>query len=537
VQGDSNQRLAGGIAGAMTIVESWELFGAFLAAANRNERCADGGACVPEPDRRDPVFIRSFGDLVVGGKGLRRVTPALDLGVEIAGRFYAASDELGFDWDATSFWALALATWDLGRTGPLPVILHANFGYLADRSHRLASFEFPNNPSVHSRAVAGYAYGIGRGRLRGALALEAPITNLISGSRLAPFFEYQVERVGGSGDPAFAAYLPPRCGNAAGQTRCSTERVQQRVVLGLRSAWTNGLVFDFGVEIGAGSVGYPFGAPVPPWNIILGLGRTSRPPPTPPVVVVERTVEVPAAPKTGSVTGRVVDGGTNTPIEGAIVAIAGAARSRVATDPDGTFTSRELLPGQQELSVSAPGFEAAVVRPTISVGSSTPIEVSLKRATLAPTPETPSPAEVTPQPVTPGDAGKTGASPLSWDKNRLVLPRPIRFVGEDSSGTEPTRESHELLLQVAAALKARASAGRVRVEAHWDSSIDREAARRLTQQQADAIVRALVAAGVAADRLEAVGLGSSQPRGLNLGPLSRARNRRVEIVLVSSASR
>ncbi|HEY0713156.1 MAG TPA: OmpA family protein, partial [Polyangia bacterium] len=503
----------------------------------RNQRCADGAVCVAETDRRDPVFIRSFGDLVVGGKGLHRVAPALDLGVELAARLYAASDELGFDWDATSFWALALATWDLGKGGPLPVVVHLNLGYLADRSYRLASFDLPNNPSVHSRAVAGYAYGIGRGRLRGALALEAPITNWVSGSRIAPFFEYQVERVGGDGDPAFAAYLPPRCGNGPNQTRCSESRVQQRIVLGLRANWASGVSLDFGVEIGAGSVGYPFGPPLAPWNLVLGLGRASTPAPPPPVMVVERVVEVPAPVKTGSVSGRVLDAQTGAPIEGAVVALPGAARSRVASDPDGSFASRELLPGQQDLEVSAPGYQPTVVQAAVNVGTATSIDVKLQpRTEAAPSvPSAPAPASsVAPAPV-PADTVKAPQARLTWDKGRLQLPRPIRFANDDGTG-ELTGDSQDLVKQVAAAVKARPQAERVRVEAHWDSGIDREAARKLTQQQAEAVARAITAAGVAPDRIEAVGMGSSQPKGLNLGPLSRARNRRIEITVAGATA-
>jgi outer membrane protein OmpA-like peptidoglycan-associated protein len=541
VQGDSNQRLAGGLTGAFTIDEHWEVFGALLAATNRNRRCADNNLCVPETDRRDPVFIRSFGDAVVGGKSLFQVKPSLDLGLELGMRLHAASDELGFDWNATSFWVLALGSWDVGVGGPLPVIVHANAGYIADRSYRLASFELPNNPSVHSRAVAGYAYGIGRGRFRGGLALEAPITNLVSGSRFSPFFEYQIERVVGSGDPAFAAYLPPGCGNAPGQTRCAESRVQQRIVFGLRANWTNGLSLDVGVEIGAGSVGYPFGPPLAPWNLILGLGRSSTPAPTPRVMVVERVVEVPAPVKTGTVSGRVVDGQNQTPIAGAIVAPAGAARSRVATDPDGSFVSRELLPGQQDLEVSAPGFDSVVVRAVVTLGTATPIEVTLRR-TQPPTPtpptESPSPPPTSNAPAPPEGVANGAKGGVALNKGRVVLPRPIKFASDSGErAAELTDDSQVLLRQVAAVLKAQPEASRARIEAHWDSSLEREAARRLTQQQADTIARALTAAGIAPERIEAVGMGSSQPKGLNIGPLSRARNRRIEITVPAAAAR
>ena len=53
----------------------------------------------------------------------------------------------------------------------------------------------------------------------------------------------------------------------------------------------------------------------------------------------------------------------------------------------------------------------------------------------------------------------------------------------------------------------------------------------LSQRRADAVRDALVAAGVAANRITAVGLGESQPVADNTTEEGRARNRRVDVIL------
>jgi outer membrane protein OmpA-like peptidoglycan-associated protein len=87
------------------------------------------------------------------------------------------------------------------------------------------------------------------------------------------------------------------------------------------------------------------------------------------------------------------------------------------------------------------------------------------------------------------------------------------------------------VLDELAALLNQPGIEKVRIEAHWDSGIDKAKAQALTQQQAEAVARQLGTRGVPPARLEAIGAGSSRPRVPNLGPQSRARNRRVEITL------
>lgn len=69
--------------------------------------------------------------------------------------------------------------------------------------------------------------------------------------------------------------------------------------------------------------------------------------------------------------------------------------------------------------------------------------------------------------------------------------------------------------------------GRWRVAGHTDANGVEARNVELTQQRAQAVKAALVAAGIAPERLEAVGLGSARPLADNSSREGRLRNRRV----------
>ncbi len=76
---------------------------------------------------------------------------------------------------------------------------------------------------------------------------------------------------------------------------------------------------------------------------------------------------------------------------------------------------------------------------------------------------------------------------------------------------------------------------RVRIEGYTDSQGSADSNLRLSQQRADAVRDALVAAGVRAARIEAVGLGAERPIADNKTAAGRGRNRRVEVIVLRAA--
>ncbi|MMZ64144.1 Peptidoglycan-binding protein ArfA [compost metagenome] len=71
----------------------------------------------------------------------------------------------------------------------------------------------------------------------------------------------------------------------------------------------------------------------------------------------------------------------------------------------------------------------------------------------------------------------------------------------------------------------------VTIEGYTDSSGDMRHNMKLSQQRANTVKKALVAYGVQARRITAVGKGSLNPIADNDTPEGRAKNRRIEAVI------
>jgi OmpA-OmpF porin, OOP family len=89
-----------------------------------------------------------------------------------------------------------------------------------------------------------------------------------------------------------------------------------------------------------------------------------------------------------------------------------------------------------------------------------------------------------------------------------------------------------LLAQVIAVLRDTPEIRTVRIEGHTDGRGKPGYNRRLSQRRAESVLRHLVAAGIAISRLRAKGLGSDQPIVANDTAAHRAKNRRVEFVVL-----
>lgn len=72
----------------------------------------------------------------------------------------------------------------------------------------------------------------------------------------------------------------------------------------------------------------------------------------------------------------------------------------------------------------------------------------------------------------------------------------------------------------------------VEVAGHTDSDGSEAANRRLSQERAAAVRQALSERGVEAERLSAVGYGQAQPIAPNDTPENKARNRRIELIVI-----
>ena len=576
VGGDSDQRLRGELAVGFTPHRRIELFGALLDSSNRNARTRTTAD-------RDPELLKSYGDLVLGAKGVYPLSPAATLGFELGLKFLAGVSDLALSPSSTSLWVGPVLTYDLRNTQEnVPVRVHAGVNYYLDNSSNLRDL---SGLAPNSKEATLFGYGIAPSRLRVAVAADAPLGKELVPIPLDPFVEYHFEYATSSADSTFSAYEPPACGNGASSQACVDNRDSHWVTLGLRAVVFHGLTADVGVDLRLRSAGFPYGPPVPPYNVLFGLSLpvdldTLVHPP-----VVTRTVEVAASPRQGSIRGQ-VRSAEGAPVPGAVIIIARRPHANAAADGEGIFTTVDLDPGPVDLQVSAPGFESALVQVKVTAGRVEPVTVTLVAkppsaalhgraigrdgkgvaATIrvAGQGKTEGIFELHADPagayavsLPPGTYRARAEAPglpaqetqldlaVNQDKTmdfvwRPSLPNPnvslgdgiirlgqsIRFVGV-SAKLAP--DAQRLLDGVADLLNAHPEVHKVEVVAHWDDGLAAPAVDTLTQQQAEAVRGYLLARGIAGDRLAAQGAGATQPLLPITTPASRLKNRRVEL--------
>ena len=74
---------------------------------------------------------------------------------------------------------------------------------------------------------------------------------------------------------------------------------------------------------------------------------------------------------------------------------------------------------------------------------------------------------------------------------------------------------------------------RIRIEGHTDSTGPAAVNMRISQARADSVRDALVAMGIQADRIQAIGMGEEFPIATNQTEEGRSQNRRVDVILLN----
>ena len=122
-----------------------------------------------------------------------------------------------------------------------------------------------------------------------------------------------------------------------------------------------------------------------------------------------------------------------------------------------------------------------------------------------------------------------GVSLVVVGSDRLVIKDSVYFAYNKA---EILARSTQLLDQIAKTLERTAAIKKVRIGGHTDSRGNDDYNRELSDRRANAVMEALVARGIDAGRLEAIGYGEDSPIDSNKTSKGRASNRRVEFVIV-----
>ena len=108
----------------------------------------------------------------------------------------------------------------------------------------------------------------------------------------------------------------------------------------------------------------------------------------------------------------------------------------------------------------------------------------------------------------------------------------LEVVFFDTAKSTIQKKSDPLLKEVAQLFKDNLDIRKVRVEGHTDNAGKEEANIKLSQERADAVKARLISLGIDAGRLESKGFGPTRPVADNKTKEGKAKNRRVEFVIV-----
>jgi outer membrane protein OmpA-like peptidoglycan-associated protein len=171
------------------------------------------------------------------------------------------------------------------------------------------------------------------------------------------------------------------------------------------------------------------------------------------------------------------------------------------SDPTGLF-SASLPVGPYKVVAEAPGFPTKEAQLDIAAAQDKQLDILLKNRPVNPN-------------VTLGDTGIALKQPIKFRPGLAKLDAKVQT---ELDGVADIMEDHGEIKSL-------------RIEAHWDTTPGAKV-KEVTQQQADAIKAYLVKKGVPDGRIDAAGMGADKPLVPNIGPASKAKNRRVDLIVV-----
>jgi hypothetical protein len=570
--GDRHARLRGAVNLGFTFTKWTEVYFAINSSSNRNTR--DQGA------RQDPPTVFALGDMNFGIKGAYRfLNGGLGLGGQVGMGLIAGSERLRTARVNFDFAVILGADLRYLTKREFPMRITGNLGWTLDNSPKLVKWGDISDPL--SREVLRFASGVNHSRVNTKLAVDFPIRlGKDKQYGIDPIIEYNWD-IATYKEDSFIELTEQFGGSPL-------KRSQAWLTLGLRANVYSGLFLDAAVDVGTTSPSYEFGPPVPPYQIIFGLGWSIDPKPRVkevPVPMDDGTGNEPVL--EGRVIGRVTDLEGN-PIANAKVSFPGLAPNVILTDEAGMFTSFRFPEGPVTISVELPDGSVVEQMADVRVGEDSQVDIVADAG----------PAE---DPVFDGTfLGKDGVGIKvsvaidgmgiketfeSDDTGRIAIALPlgdykgiVTAVGYDAKeitfsvtdqgaivsetlttgggGTAPAGSltetplvsgnkyrirtkkkvkytgndldkdgSAEVLDQLVTFLNQHPEFEKVEVRVHTD---DRGNPTTRSQARADAVVAYLVEKGVSASRLEAKGWGAKDPVAVNITADGRRQNNRTE---------
>ncbi len=180
------------------------------------------------------------------------------------------------------------------------------------------------------------------------------------------------------------------------------------------------------------------------------------------------------------------------------------------------------------------GDKRSIARALNKLGAKTKFDLRIKGVGDEDAPKPPAPAVVpgeTPPPAVVENKARIEVMKKCQDTvNTLLASEKIRF---RSGSSRVVKASYGLLDKIASALKE-CPAANIRIEGHTDSQGWKDGNKKLSLERATAVERLLIKRGLDARRVSADGIGEERPIAENRTEKGRAKNRRIEFILVDS---
>lgn len=519
-----------------------------------------------------PATTFTTGDFFPSIKVAYTILPVA-FGLDVRGSIPTSQDAVGVDLPNFGVSATGLFTLDLYEAWDVPFRLHLNAGYAYQNAHVVGAQQY------FARDVAGHLLALTTGQwyydqLLYGVGVELPFPHV------TPYAELWGQTAIG---------VAP--GQGARGADYSFLDSHITFTPGVRLSVGRGLNFDLALDVGLGGTGGFFapdvsklvpGQPInPAYAVHFGVSYTFSP------FVAETQVEVREKEvPMGRVKGCVVDEKSKKPVQEAYVEFTGTEGPRIVVDDQGCFISPNVGVGDLVVKVKHPDYEPKsvtvqilddqVVETSVALkpaprygqfkGNVTNLKDEAVDAVLLIEDEDKQMAEYSTEggafeiQLAPGRYQvvvraegylQTGApvliEPLGKTiRNFILKPLPkkrISLLKKDKieissripfeyNKSRLLKASEFILDDVVDLILSNPQIKMIRIEGHTDDTGSEEYNQQLSEARAQAVLEYLVSKGVPAERLQAVGYGFTRPLAPNDTEEGRAKNRRVEFVIV-----
>ncbi|CAN95955.1 hypothetical protein sce5792 [Sorangium cellulosum So ce56] len=234
-----------------------------------------------------------------------------------------------------------------------------------------------------------------------------------------------------------------------------------------------------------------------------GAAPSPAQPQGPTFVDVDCSLE--ALPKTGNIVGTVKDAESGDAVAGATIRLVDAAgREQTATaDGSGAFRFPDLPAGAVTLKVEAQGYMNHVNQADVRTSEDTRAALTVNK--------------------------RPKISLVKVLGNEIKISRQIHF---ETDSAKILGDSNALMEEIADVLQRNPNIRKVEIQGHTDNTGGREHNQTLSEARANAVRAWLIRAGVDGSRLLAKGYGQDRPVAPNVTPANKAKNRRVQFIIV-----